>query len=372
VGFVIDVQEMQRNMSRCNSPRAVLACVTFAITASTTAWPQVKPDVTLPSTPKTVVRGIIASDVPPVLRIRSGQTVRIDTVSHQGLQKNPIEYFGADGIPESQVLPDAVAIYKGVPAASGFGGHVLTGPIYIERAEPGDLLEVRVRQLENRVPYGVNAAGKSGVLPGLLPDNDPKTIKLDLARHVAQFSKDVEVPLVPFLGIMAVAGPPEQPRISSRPPGAYGGNMDFKHLTQGATLYLPVFNKGALFYTGDSHAVQGDGEVDGTALEVSLTATLQFIVHKGGGKDMPFPRAEDAANYYVLGMDKDLNLALKNAVSQAVQFLQGKGLSVRDAYALSSIGVDFGIAEAVDENLTVYGRIPKKLFKAHTPYWAAQ
>jgi len=148
--------------------------------------------------------------------------------------------------------------------------------------------------------------------------------------------------------------------------------MDFKHLTVGATLYLPVFNQGALFYTGDSHAVQGDGEVDGTALEASLTATLQFIVHKGGGKDLLFPRAEDVENYYVLGMDKDLNLALKNAVSEAVIFLQGKGLSVRDAYALASIGVDFGIAEAVDENLTVYGRIPKRLFKARAPYWAAK
>jgi acetamidase/formamidase len=349
--------------------RAALAMVAVTVAISAAAWPQVKADVTLQSTPKTVVRGIFASDVPPVLRIRTGQTVRIDTVSHQGLQKNPVEYFAADGIPESQVLPDAIAIYKGVPATSGFGGHVLTGPIYIESAEPGDVLEVRVRQLDNRVPYGVNAVGKGGVLPGLLPDSDPKTIKLDLARGVAKFSADVEIPLVPFLGIMAVAGPPEQPRISSRPPGAYGGNMDFKHLTVGSTLYLPVFNKGALFYTGDSHAVQGDGEVDGTALEASLTATLQFIVHKGGGKDLLFPRAEDAENYYVLGMDKDLNLALKNAVSEAVKFLQGKGLSVRDAYALSSVGVDFGIAEAVDENLTVYGKIPKRLFKARAPYW---
>jgi acetamidase/formamidase len=362
---------MQGNRGRRSAARAVLACVTLAVAGATAAWPQVKADVTLRSTPKTVVRGIIASDVPPVLLIRSGQTVRIDTVSHQGLQKNPIEYFGAEGIPESEVLADAVGIYKGVPATSGFGGHVLTGPIYIESAEPGDVLEVRVRQLENRVPYGVNAVGKSGVLPDLLPGNDPKTIKLDLAHQVAQFSADVEIPLAPFLGIMAVAGPPEQPRISSRPPGAYGGNMDFKHLTQGATLYLPVFNKGALFYTGDSHALQGDGEVDGTALEASLTATLQFIVHKGGGKELSYPRAEDAENYYVLGMDKDLNLALKNAVLQAVQFLRGKGMSARDAYALSSLGIDFGIAEAVDENLTVYGRIPKKLFKAHTAYWAA-
>jgi acetamidase/formamidase len=158
--------------------------------------------------------------------------------------------------------------------------------------------------------------------------------------------------------------------VSSRPPWRWGGNMDFNKLTTGATLYLPVFHKGAQFFTGDSHAVQGDGEVNGTAIEASLTATLQFIVHKGVGKTMSWPRAEDAAHYYAMGMDLDLNVAMRNAVQETVAFLrQTKGLSAPDAYALASIGVDFRVAEAVDAVQVVYGMIPKKLFKQNPDYW---
>jgi acetamidase/formamidase len=158
--------------------------------------------------------------------------------------------------------------------------------------------------------------------------------------------------------------------ISSRPPWRWGGNMDFNKLTAGATLYLPVFHNGAQFFTGDSHAVQGDGEVNGTAIEASLTATLQFVVHKGAGKAMFWPRAEDATHYYAMGMDLDLNVALRHAVQETVGFLrQAKGLSAADAYALASIGVDFRVAEAVDAVQMVYGMIPKKLFKQNPDYW---
>lgn len=335
--------------------------------------PRYSPDAIVRSTPETVVWGYIAADLPPVLRIKSGQTVRIDTVTHQGIntRQDPITYFGAAGIPPEQVLLDAVDVYRKVTRAEGAGPHLLTGPVYVEGAQPGDMLEVRILDVEFRVPYGVNSTGPgSGVLPDLLAQPALKTVKLDLERRVALFSNAVEVPLAPFMGIMAVAPPPALVRVSTKPPGAYGGNMDFKHLVAGATLYLPVFNDGALFYAGDGHAMQGDGEVDGTAIEISLTPTLQFIVHKGAGKVMKWPRAEDATRYYAMGLDPDLDQALKNAVQETVDMLQQKaGLSASDAYALASLAVDFRVGEAVNIVKMVYGTIPKKLFKQNPGYW---
>jgi acetamidase/formamidase len=252
--------------------------------------------------------------------------------------------------------------------------HVLTGPLYVEGAEAGDMLEVRIHKFDLRVPYGVNNSGpRTGVLGNLLSTPTPKIIKLDRDRNVALFSPEIEVPLSPFMGVMAVAPPRELLLVSSRPPARWGGNMDFNKLAAGATLYLPVFNAGAQFFTGDSHAVQGDGEVNGTAVEASLSATLQFVVHKGEGKAMRWPRAEDAGNYYTMGIDLDLNVAMREATREAVEFLQERfGLTPADAYALTSIAVDFRVAEAVDSTQVIYGTIPKKLFKQSQPYWTSQ
>src|SRR3954468_10856820 len=139
--------------------------------------------------------------------------------------------------------------------------------------------------------------------------------------------------------------------------------MVFTGLTSGSSLYLPVYHAGGLFYTGDSHAVQGDGEVNGTAIEASLTPVLQFVVHKGAGRAMKWPRAEDANNYYLMGMDRDLDLALKDAAQETIKFLQKeRGLSAEDAYSLASVAVNYVVAEAVDDVLMVYGEIPKKIF----------
>ena len=333
-------------------------------------------DAHLRSTPETVSWGWIAADRAPVLRVKSGQTVRIDTVTHQGLNtpQNPVAFFGAAGIRPQDVLKDASEIYSAVKRADGAGPHILTGPIHVEGAQPGDMLEVRVLDVAIRVPYGVNATGPgSGVVPDLLTKAEQKIIHLDLKRNVALFARDVEVPLAPFMGIVAVAPPPRLKRVSTKPPGAFGGNIDFKHLIAGSTLYLPVFNDGALFYTGDGHACQGDGEVDGTAIEISLTPTLQLIVHKGAGKSMNWPRAEDAANCYSMGMGPTLDEALKNAIREAVDFLKGRaGLSTAEAYALCSLAVDFRIGEAVNNVQLVYGVIPKRLFRQQAAYWAEQ
>jgi acetamidase/formamidase len=362
--------------SMIRSPlRWIASSIALAWVSGAAAQPASPPaDATLRSTPDTVLWGYFAGDAPPVLHAKSGQTVRIDTVSHSGMNtaEDPVTFFGHAGIPPDQVLQDVKDIYQKVPHPKGASAHVLTGPIYIDGAAPGDVLEVRIIGLENRVPYGVNNSGRGvGVLGELLAERAVKIIKLDLARHVALFSDEIEVPLQPFMGIMAVAPPRNLSMVSSRPPAAWGGNMDFNKLTVGATLYLPVFNPGALFFTGDSHAVQGDGEIDGTAIEASLTATLQFIVHKGGGRAMHWPRAEDASYYYTMGLDLDLDKAMHDAAQETVAFLRDqKGLSAADAYALASVGVDFRVGEAVDAVQMVYGMIPKRLFKKNPDYWA--
>jgi acetamidase/formamidase len=344
----------------------------FAWPASAQPGPTV--DATLASRPETIVWGYITADVPAALTIKSGQTVKIDTVSHQGLlgKEDPATFFAGAGIPKDQVLQDAIDIYKTVPRTKGMSVHVLTGPIYVEGAAPGDMLEVRIHNFELRVPYGVNNSGPtSGVLPGLLSGPAVKIIKLDTKRNVALFSDNIEVPLAPFLGIMAVAPSRDVLLVSSRPPWRWGGNIDFNKLVPGSSLYLPVFNTGAQFYTGDPHAVQGDGEINGTAIEASLTATLQFIVHKGAGKAMSWPRAEDATHYYTMGMDLDLNVAMRQATRETVNFLREEfGLSTEDAYALASIAVDFRVAEAVDSVQMIYGMIPKKLFKQTPEFWS--
>ena len=206
----------------------------------------------------------IASPIRSILRkhkhleVLLGEAVRIDTVTHQGLntRDDPITYFGAAGIRAEDVLEDAKRVFRAMKREEGAGPHILTGPIYVEGAEPGDMLEARVLDVAIRVPYGVNSTGPGwGAAPDLLDKPAAKVIRLDLERRVALFAENVEVPLAPFMGIVAVAPPPELKQVSTKPPGAFGGNIDFRHLTAGSTLYLPVFNEGALFYTGDGHAV---------------------------------------------------------------------------------------------------------------------
>ncbi len=322
-------------------------------------------DAHLRSTPGNVSWGLIPANAPPVLRIASGQTVRIDTVSQQGITAgiDPVEFFGAAGIDPGQVLDDVKQIYRNVKREPGAGGHVLTGPIYVDGAHPGDMLEVRILDVEFRIDYGVNNSGPGmGAAPELLKEVARNIIRLDLERGVAKFSPRIELPLAPFMGIMAVAPPVSQAPANTRPPGAFGGNMDLKTLTRGSTLYLPVFNEGAQFFTGDGHGLQGDGEVNGTAIEISLTPTLQFIVHPGAGRTLKWPHAEDRDCHYVMAMDTDLNEAAHLAIVESVAFLQAHaGLSTADAYALTSLAVDFRIGEVVNHVKMVYGVIPKRL-----------
>jgi len=331
----------------------------------------IQPDATLKSTPDTVLWGYIAANLPPALTIQSGQAVEIEALSHQGLTtgKDPEKFFSAYGIASHEVLADAKTVYAEVKRPKGASVHILTGPIYIENAEPGDTLEVRVLDIKFRVPYGVNNTGPGkGVLPKLLREPSAKFIRIDLERRVALFSADVEIPLNPFMGIMAVSPPTSLGMVSSTPPGAWGGNIDLKFCAVGSSLFLPIFNKGGQFFTGDGHAVQGDGEVDGGAVEISLKPTLQFILHKD--KSIKLPRVETSTDYLTTGLDVDLNIATRIALQEAVDFLQTeKGMTAADAYALSSLAVDLGIGEAVDIVNLVYAKIPKKIFKSNPGFW---
>ena len=328
----------------------------------------------LSSTPDTVLWGYLAANVPPVLTIDSGASVKIDTVSHQGLTtpQDPLTFFTSHGVNPDDVLSDAQNIYQHLKRPKGGGVHILTGPIYLQDAEPGDMLEVRILDIQFRVPYGVNNTGPGrGVLPDLLQTPTPKLLRFDFGRNVALFSKEIAIPLRPFMGIMAVSPPENMGMVSSTPPGVWGGNMDLKALHKGATLFLPVFNDGAQFFTGDGHGAQGDGEVDGGAIEVSLAPTLQFILHKE--KHIASPMAETTTHFVAMGMHVDLNEANRLAVKSAVDFLvRTKHLTEADAYALASLAIDFRVGEAVDIVNLVYANIPKALFQNNPPYWGSE
>ena len=306
-------------------PRLRLPFVTFlsAALASVAAVPlgaqEAAPRHVVRSTPENVVWGWFPIDRAPVLTVRSGETVRIDTLSHAGATQaaDPERYLGQFGVAPEDVLQDVLDFWetRSERPREGRSGHVITGPIYIKGAEPGDVLEVQVLALRTRVSYGINSTGPTtGVLgpgyPGTAPDDEPfpgmpavrhfiRTGEVG-GREVAFFSDTVQVPLAPFMGIMAVA--PESPTVgqpgvtlagvqASRPPGPFGGNLDVKDLTAGSTLYLPVFHPGARFYVGDPHSAQGDGEVSGTAIEQSLDGDFRFVLHKD--RSIAGPRAEN-------------------------------------------------------------------------------
>lgn len=315
--------------------------------------------------PETVHWGYLSGASEPVLRVNPGDTVTIDTVSHEGIladQGDPETFFARFGIPREAVLRDLVGVYTKVQH-SGFGPHVVSGPIAVAGAEPGDVLAVHVIEATPRVPYGVNSMRMNkGGLPDEFTLNRSIVIPFDLERQVARFSERIEVPLAPFFGIMATGPARSLGRLSSVPPGAYGGNIDVKDLTAGSTLYLPVHVPEALFMVGDGHAAQGDGEVDLTAIETSLTGTFRLDLIKG--KPLAWPRAETPTHWITLGLHENLEEAMKMAIRECVAFLsEEKGLTRVDAYALASIAVDFEVTQVVDGVKGIHAMIPKGIFK---------
>jgi len=310
--------------------------------------------------PKTVVWGYYSASAPPVLRVRSGDTVQVQTL----ITSSPERLEGA-GTPANQVEQALRDIYQEVKD-KGPGGHILTGPIYVEGAEPGDVLEVRIKAIKLAIPYAYNAFGPGrGFLPEDFPYPRMKIIPLDEQRMIARFADGIEIPLQPFFGSIGVAPPLVSGRISSAPPWIHGGNLDNKHLVAGTTLYLPVHAPGALLLVGDGHAGQGDGEVDITALETSLIGTFQLVVRKD--MHLKWPRAETPTSFITMGLHEDLNEATKLAVREMIEFLVAdKHLSRDDAYMLASVAADLTITELVDGNKGVHMSIPKSIFVVHS------
>ena len=363
-----------------------------------------RPDHFLPSRPENIAWGWFPLDNPSVLTIQSGETVRINTLTGSGATgtATPVEFFAPFGVQPAEILPDVFDFWQARAGAggpppeprTGRSGHLLTGPIYIANAEPGDMLEIQILDIDTRVPYGINNTSPNGGVfglnyPGRRPE-DPNPALPDIpdagtlpgvrqhlyrttkirGKDVALFSESIHVPLGPFMGVMGVA--PLDPVVgqpgvtvpgvqASGPPGNFGGNMDLKQLTAGTTLYLPVFRRGGQFYTGDPHSAQGDGEVSGTAIEHSLTGVFRFVLHKG--KTIEWPRAENDDFYIMMGIDLDLNRAMRIATMEVVKFLvEEKGLTQAKALSLASIAVDFRVAEVVDGTQVITGNIPKSLF----------
>jgi acetamidase/formamidase len=305
-------------------------------------------------TASTVVWGYYWSEAKPVLHIKSGDYVRVRTV----LTSSPDRLEGA-GVPPAEVeqeLRDVQAVKDRGP-----GGHVLTGPISVDGADSGDVLEVRFDSINLAIPYGYNAIGQAGFLSDEIFSRRMRIVPLDREKMIGHFADGIDIPLHPFFGSIGVAPPPVAGRWNSAPPWIHGGNLDNKELMAGTTLYLPVWVKGALLEIGDGHAAQGNGEVDITAIETSLIGKLHIIVHKG--QHIAWPWAESPTHIITMGDDRDLNAATHIAVRQMIRYLmEERKLTQEDAYMLCSVAADVDITELVDGNVGVHVMLPKAIF----------
>jgi acetamidase/formamidase len=329
---------------------------TYSLGHLETAQVNAQATYTLKATPKTVAWGYYDAKATPVLHVKSGDTVQIDTL----ITNSPKRLEDA-GLPPEQVEQSLRDITDQVKD-KGPGGHILTGPIYVEDAQPGDVLEVKILAIKLAIPYAYNAFGPGrGYIPDDYPYAKMKIIPLDEKRMIAKFAPGIEIPLHPFFGSMGDAPPESAGRFNSAPPWIMAGNLDNKDLVAGTTLYIPVHAPGALFEVGDGHAGQGDGEVDITALETSLVGTFQFIVRKD--MHLKWPRAETPTHYITMGLNDDLNACATLAVREMIDFLvTEKHLSRDDAYMLASVAADLHITELVDGNKGVHMMIPKSIF----------
>jgi acetamidase/formamidase len=313
----------------------------------------------LEATPATVAYGYYWSQATPALRIASGDIIDVDTL----LTNTPAGLAKA-GVPEAKIQASLTAIVNEVTGdRRGPGGHILTGPVYVEGAEPGDVLEVKILSIDLAIDYGYN--GCSGFLPDNCERDVPsKILALNRQKMTAEFLPGIVIPLRPFFGSMGVAPAPDAGRTSSVPPGRHAGNLDNRELVAGATLYIPIFAPGALFEIGDGHAAQGDGEVDQTAIETSLRGRLQLTVRKD--LKLTWPRAETATDYLSMATDPDLAVATKAAIQEMIDFLVAeKKLTRHQAYQLVSIAGHVAITQLVDKpNLGVHVKLPKSLFVA--------
>jgi acetamidase/formamidase len=312
----------------------------------------------LPLRPENVHWGYYDAALKPVLRVASGDRVRVETMVAGGLQRLRLA-----GAAEAEI-PDSLKTVERQVTERGPGAHPMTGPIFVDGAEPGDALEVRIGPIEFLHNFGVNAFSPGG---GTLPDAYPyaglRLLRWRPGADRVEFKPGITLPMAPFFGSIGVAPPPLVGRISSRPPGYHGGNLDNKELVAGATLYLPVHVAGALLSIGDGHALMGDGEVTGTALETSLRGTFDLRVRKG--MRLRWPRAETPTHYIAMGLDPDLDEAAKLATREMVDFLVADhGLTRDEAYMLCSLAGDLRVTQVVDATKGVHVMLAKSMFTA--------
>ncbi len=308
---------------------------------------------TLDATPATTSWGLFDAAIPPVLTVASGDTVVMECICAGG----------PDALPPSEsrlpVPPAVTAIHAARPPRAA--GHIITGPVAVEGAMPGDTLEVRIEAVELGADWGFcGFRPLVGTLPEDFPYRAISHIPIDRARRVGVLPWGPELPLAPFFGVMGVAPPPEWGTISTVQPRAHGGNLDNKELVAGTSLFLPVWARGGLFSAGDGHGVQGDGEVCINALETCLTGTFTLVLHKGMA--LAQPRAETPTHYISMGMHEDLDLAMKQALREMIAFIRARShLSAEQAYQLCSLAVDFRVTQTVNGEKGVHGMLRKGL-----------
>ncbi|GGH20666.1 amidase [Alsobacter metallidurans] len=289
----------------------------------------------------------------PVLTIASGDRVTVDSLSG-----------GPDVLPPTgfHVPPELLALHAAQTGPTS--GHIITGPIAVQGAKVGDVLEVRILDVQLRQDWGFNY---NRPLSGTLPDDFPAyhymNIPLDAERMVGRLPWGLDIPLKPFFGVMGVAPPPEWGRCTSIIPRAFGGNLDNKELVAGSTLYLPVFVDGAMFSCGDGHGVQGDGEVNVTAIETALQGTLELHLRKDLG--WTYPRAETPTRLMTFGMDPDLDRCAEKALRDMIAWIVDRtGITREQAYALCSLAADLRITQTVNQHKGVHCMIDKALVEA--------
>ncbi len=306
----------------------------------------------LRATPETVHWGYLDAAIPPAMTIDSGERLRIECVSG-GPDWMPPPDSGFD------ILPDLVEVLAKVK--KGSGNHLFTGPVYVREARVGDVLEVRILDIELRQNWGWNIfRGYMGTIPEDFPYTRLSHIPLDLRSKQAIMPSGFKIPLAPFFGQLAVAPAAVFGRQNSKEPREFGGNLDCKELTAGSTIYLPVWNDGALFSTGDGHAAQGDGEVNGTAIETSLAGTFEFRVQKGLGWKMP--RAETPTHYISFGLDPDLDDAARQCLKDMIVWIASLTNVPKDeAYRLCSFACDLHVTQTVNNVKGVHAMLPKQI-----------
>ena len=297
-------------------------------------------------TPQTVHWGHFNAAIPAVLEVASGDELVIDTFSGGMSEVADPTLFR----PEHRLIVDTVPQI--------LGPHILTGPVHVSGAEPGDTLEIRILDIELTTDWGWNIIRPlKGALPEDFPNLSRRVIPIDRQANVARLPWGVDIPLRPFFGIIGVAPPPAYGLFSSVEPREYGGNIDNKEFIPGTSLFLPVFVPGANLSVGDGHAVQGDGEVCLTALETCLKGRFQVIVHK---QSLNFPRAITPTHYIAMGMDVDLDDAAKQALRNMIKWLtEIKPWTAEEAYVFCSLACDLHVTQLVDGNKGIHAMVSR-------------